>query len=77
LYILTNYVLGTSVCKGDAGGGLVFKHANNRFYIFGILSLAPSSDMGGCDTHQYALYTDVKYFVDSFLLEKVARYNIL
>jgi secreted trypsin-like serine protease len=75
--LCAGYQNGTSVCKGDAGGGLVFKHANNRFYIFGILSLAPSSDMGGCDTHQYALYTDVKYYVDSFLLGKVARYNIL
>jgi secreted trypsin-like serine protease len=74
--LCAGYRNGTSVCNGDAGGGLAFKHADNRFYIFGVLSVSASTD-GKCDTHQYALYTDVKYYVDSFLLEKVARYNIL
>jgi secreted trypsin-like serine protease len=74
--LCAGYRNGTSVCNGDAGGGLAFKHADNRFYIFAVLSVSASTD-GKCDTHQYALYTDVKYYVDSFLLEKVARYNIL
>jgi secreted trypsin-like serine protease len=52
-----------------SGGGLVFKRADNRFYIVGVMCLFPQS--------RYAVYTDVKFYVDNFLLEKVARYNIL
>jgi secreted trypsin-like serine protease len=67
----------TSVCINDGGGGLVFKHINNRFYILGVLCFFPGTIIGDCVTHEYTLYTDVKFYIDNFLLEKIARYNIL
>jgi hypothetical protein len=59
----------TSISLGVTGGGLVFQHADNRFYIVGILSLFTRGPT--------ALYTNIKVYLDNFLLEKIARYNIL
>jgi hypothetical protein len=67
--ILTKYILETSISLGVTGGGLVFQHADNRFYIVGILSLFTRGPA--------ALYTNIKVYLDNFLLEKIARYNIL
>lgn len=57
------YSSGTSVCQGDSGGGLVFRH-NTRFYLRGIVSISPRSPSGSCDSNQYALYTKVSNYID-------------
>ncbi|RZC37544.1 Trypsin domain containing protein [Asbolus verrucosus] len=64
-----------TVCKGDSGGGLVFKNRiDGRYYIEGIVSLSPQSPTGGCDSQQFALYTKVGQYVKSFILKKVQLY---
>ncbi|RZC34678.1 prolow-density lipoprotein receptor-related protein 1-like, partial [Asbolus verrucosus] len=65
---------GTSVCKGDSGGGLVFKH-KDRYYITGIVSLSPQAPTGGCNSQQYGLYTSVYRYIEEFILDKVSRFK--
>ncbi|KAJ3665180.1 hypothetical protein Zmor_000688 [Zophobas morio] len=67
---------GTSVCKGDSGGGLVFKH-DGRYYVTGIVSLSPTSPflVNGCDSQQYGLYTQVSKYINNFILAKLAEYK--
>jgi secreted trypsin-like serine protease len=67
--LCASYRNGTFGRPSHVGAGLVFKHADNRFYIVGIFAFQT--------LRQYVFYTDVKLYVDNFLLEKVARYNIL
>jgi hypothetical protein len=67
--LCASYRNGTFGRRSHVGAGLVFKHADNRFYIVGIFAFQT--------LRQYVFYTDVKLYVDNFLLEKVARYNIL
>ncbi|KAJ3665177.1 hypothetical protein Zmor_000686 [Zophobas morio] len=67
---------GTSACKGDSGGGLVFKH-DGRYYVTGIVSISPTSptSVEGCDSQQYTLYTQVSKYIDNFILAKLAQYK--
>ncbi|XP_063925673.1 modular serine protease-like [Zophobas morio] len=67
---------GISVCKGDSGGGLVFKHGD-RYWITGIVSVAPvsSNNVNGCDSSQYGLYTKVSNYIKSFILKILAKYE--
>ncbi|XP_063925821.1 modular serine protease-like [Zophobas morio] len=67
---------GTSVCRGDSGGGLVFKH-DGRYWITGIVSIAPTSpeNVSGCDSSKYGLYTKVSNYVNSFILKMLAKYK--
>ncbi|XP_063908176.1 uncharacterized protein LOC135126228 [Zophobas morio] len=67
---------GKSVCKGDSGGGLVTEH-NGRFYIIGVISIAPLSStvVGGCDSQQYGLYTRFSYYID-FVMNFTASTNL-
>ncbi|XP_068900932.1 uncharacterized protein [Tenebrio molitor] len=67
---------GSSVCHGDSGGGLVFKYSN-RFFIAGVVSLAPLADTaeGGCNSHQYGLYTVVYNYSDNFILRNMVRFK--
>lgn len=54
-----------SVCRGDSGGGLVFKASNNRYYLEGIVSLAHSflqNNQQSCDIQKRALFTDVNKY---------------
>ena len=71
-----NDASGTSVCKGDSGGGLVAKFGK-RYYIIGIVSIAPqkNSAEGGCDTQKYTLYTRFSYYIEKFILKKEARFR--
>ncbi|KAJ3649365.1 hypothetical protein Zmor_021115 [Zophobas morio] len=66
----------TSVCKGDSGGGLVAKY-KERYYIIGIVSISPQSESayGGCNSQTYTLYTRFSYYIESFILEKEARFR--
>ncbi|XP_044259079.1 uncharacterized protein LOC123007726 [Tribolium madens] len=62
---------GTSVCRGDSGGGLVVKSSTTgRYYLAGILSVAPTGPSGGCNSQQYALYTRISFHND-FLSGKI------
>ncbi|XP_063919441.1 uncharacterized protein LOC135134643 isoform X2 [Zophobas morio] len=67
---------GLSICKGDGGGGLVFKH-NGRYYLTAVASLSPSSPttLGGCDSHNYGLYTKVSNYMNFFILSKLAEFK--
>ncbi|ENN81797.1 hypothetical protein YQE_01804, partial [Dendroctonus ponderosae] len=54
-----------SVCRGDSGGGLVFRASNNRYYLLGIVSLAHSflqNNQQSCDIQKRALFTDVSKY---------------
>ena len=64
------------MCKGDSGGGLVFKH-DGRYYVTGIVSLSPTSPflVNGCDSQQYGLYTQVSKYINNFILAKLAEYK--
>ncbi|XP_063923125.1 uncharacterized protein LOC135137422 isoform X2 [Zophobas morio] len=64
----------TSVCKGDGGGGLIFKR-KNRYYVHGIVSVGPSSprfaiNRTSCNSQQYTVYTKVLYY-RRFIEEKL------
>ena len=65
-----------SICKGDSGGGLVFKQSG-RYYLIAVTSLVPSlhDDVGGCDSQNYGLYTKVSSYINSFILSKLAEYK--
>lgn len=56
------YILGTSVCDGDSGGGLVFK-TGNLWFLRGIVSIGLGQKLTGgirkCDSHSYSLYTRI------------------
>lgn len=52
-------VNGTTISKGDSGGGLVFEHLN-VIYVRGIVSLAASSRRAGIDATKFSLFTDVQ-----------------
>jgi secreted trypsin-like serine protease len=69
-------VAGSSVCSGDSGWGLVFKFSN-RFFIAGVVSLSPLANTadGGCNSHQYGLYTVVYNYSDNFILRNMVRFK--
>ena len=69
-------ILGTSVCQGDSGGGLVARY-KKRYYIIGIVSVSPrgESASGGCNSQTYTLYTRFSYYIENFILEKEARFR--
>uniref|UniRef100_A0A182PZT8 Peptidase S1 domain-containing protein n=1 Tax=Anopheles farauti TaxID=69004 RepID=A0A182PZT8_9DIPT len=53
---------GTSVCNGDSGGGMVFKH-NNLWYLRGIVSVSAAlQDRFRCDVRHYVVFTDAAKF---------------
>uniref|UniRef100_A0A1Y9H2T5 Peptidase S1 domain-containing protein n=1 Tax=Anopheles dirus TaxID=7168 RepID=A0A1Y9H2T5_9DIPT len=53
---------GTSVCNGDSGGGMVFKH-NNLWYLRGIVSVSAAlQDRFRCDARHYVVFTDAAKF---------------
>lgn len=56
--------IGTSVCNGDSGGGMVFIR-NHRWYLRGIVSLTVAKDgLRVCDTKHYVVFTDVAKYTD-------------
>lgn len=61
-YIKNMKIIGTSVCDGDSGGGLVFEN-KGFWYLKGIVSLSLSTkEVGGtrtCDSTTYSLFTRV------------------
>lgn len=67
---ISNIVLGTALCKGDSGGGLVFPEIEDgfyRYYLRGIVSTAPKNDHV-CNANVYTTFTEIvrhAYFIKS------------
>lgn len=64
----------TSVCRGDSGGGLVFKNPfyKNRYFIHGIVSLTESfvqNQEQHCNIQKGALFTKVDDYIEWIQLE--------
>lgn len=58
------HILGTTVCNGDSGGGMVFLESNSKqqaaWYLRGIVSVGKSDFFGQyCDTSSFVVFTDV------------------
>lgn len=55
-------MIGSAVCEGDSGGGLVFKNSG-LWYLKGIVSVGLGTKKDGgnlvCDNYAYSLYTKV------------------
>ncbi|XP_050505517.1 uncharacterized protein LOC114338870 isoform X3 [Diabrotica virgifera virgifera] len=52
-----------AVCQGDSGSGLVFQNReDNRYYIHGIVSIAPNLYTASCNNRTNALYTSVIFY---------------
>lgn len=56
------WLLGSSVCEGDSGGGLCFVK-NGVWYLRGIVSVSPAKE-DSCDYNSYVGFTRVSYFRD-------------
>ncbi|KAG5892105.1 hypothetical protein JTB14_008074 [Gonioctena quinquepunctata] len=54
-----------SVCHGDSGSGLVFRNPeDNRFYVHGIVSIAPKMTNVICNYQDNTLYTRVSHYYE-------------
>lgn len=64
--------LGTSLCKGDSGGGLVFPEfdrGTERYYLRGIVSTAPNND-DLCNAFTLTTFTQItkhEHFITEYL----------
>lgn len=71
-------ILGESPCKGDAGGGLIYKNQNNgRHYVTGVVSLSPppQGNIEGCDRNHYVLYTKVDKYINDFIIPNEVKHR--
>lgn len=63
--------LGTSVCNGDSGGGMIFEY-DDVYYIRGIVSLSVSrEDKEVCNAKEYVIFTDVAKYI-SWIKDKIS-----
>lgn len=53
---------GTGPCKGDSGGGFIFKE-NDTWYLRGILSSSLEDFEGKCDVDNYSIFIDILYYL--------------
>ncbi|CAF4947980.1 unnamed protein product [Pieris macdunnoughi] len=66
------YTNGTTLCKGDSGGGLAFpdwEMGVERFYLRGIVSTAPTNE-DLCNARTYVTFTQIikhEHFIKEFL----------
>ncbi|KAJ8959547.1 hypothetical protein NQ314_006284 [Rhamnusium bicolor] len=68
-----HYNKSIAVCKGDSGGGLVFKNnKDNRYYVHGIVSIGHGLE-GSCNIQVSALYTKVAYHYE-WLEKTISQY---
>ncbi|CAG9834798.1 unnamed protein product [Diabrotica balteata] len=62
-----------AVCKGDGGSGLVLKNReDNRYYIQGIVSIAPNLNTSECNYQTNALYTNLSFY-NSFINREITK----
>ncbi|CAH1280125.1 unnamed protein product [Diabrotica balteata] len=67
---------GIAVCKGDSGSGLVFKNReDNRYYLQGIVSIAPNLNTAQCNYQTNALYTSVPFYY-SFIKREMTKNHL-
>lgn len=69
IHVLIFFLLGTSVCNGDSGGGLVFPKPgtsgpNTVWEIRGIVSNTVPKPDNTCDPAYYVIFTDVAKYLD-------------
>ncbi|XP_061385059.1 modular serine protease-like [Danaus plexippus] len=61
--ICGGYANGTSLCKGDSGGGYAFPFKLNgrtRYYLRGVVSTSPPLPLGlSCNIYTYTSFTDI------------------
>lgn len=60
------FTTGASVCNGDSGGGFVFPKefkSGTVYYLRGLVSAGPKAAFG-CDSSQYATFTNIQYYSD-------------
>ena len=59
-------MIGSAVCEGDSGGGLVFNNSG-LWYLKGIVSSGLGAKKEGgklvCDNYAYTLYTKVSTYI--------------
>lgn len=55
--------VGSTVCNGDSGGGMVFK-MGEHWFLRGIVSVGASrqNDKSSCSLEDYVVFTDVARF---------------
>ncbi|XP_058829030.1 polyserase-2-like isoform X2 [Topomyia yanbarensis] len=53
---------GTSVCKGDSGGGMYFSEGD-RFVLKGIVSFSGMDENSRCDTSKFIVFANVGYYL--------------
>ncbi|XP_050507456.1 uncharacterized protein LOC126885068 isoform X2 [Diabrotica virgifera virgifera] len=65
-----------AVCEGDSGSGLVFKNReDNRYYLQGIVSIAPNLNTFQCNSQTNALYTSVPFYY-SFIKREMTKNHL-
>lgn len=52
-------LLGTGVCNGDSGSGLMIKNKEGIWELQGIVSTSPDAKYNTCHKKMYSLYTKV------------------
>lgn len=52
-------LLGTGVCNGDSGSGLMIKNKEGIWELQGIVSISPNDKDNACHKKMYSLYTKV------------------
>lgn len=56
--------IGTSVCNGDSGGGMVFLEGG-VYYVRGLVSFSSRrEDRDVCNPANYVIFTDVAKYLD-------------
>ncbi|CAH1101632.1 unnamed protein product [Psylliodes chrysocephalus] len=70
------YKRNISVCKGDSGSGLVFVNSeDSRYYIHGIVSIAPNLFNLQCNYETNALYTSIAFYY-SFIDVEIQKHYV-
>ncbi|XP_055608704.1 uncharacterized protein LOC129755984 [Uranotaenia lowii] len=70
-------VNGTSVCRGDSGGGLYVRD-DDRFLLKGVVSFSGASKEGSCDTSKFVAFAKVDHYlpwIRTFLLAESSATN--
>lgn len=68
--MIHDFILGTSVCNGDSGGGLIFPIPNSSpqnptWQIRGMVSISVAlQNQFKCDATHYVVFTDVAKYQD-------------
>lgn len=54
---------GIGPCRGDSGGGFVFKEGD-RWYLRGIVSTSLKTEDDECDTDNYTVFMNIEKYLD-------------